>query len=155
METGNEIATIKAISYNPSTYSLALHLVLPSPPPPHPLCLPHQFHAATDMPSDAQRVQYVKTLVDAGYAHRVMLAHDIHTKHRLVRSQGDLWICGTQGVLTPIGTVVTAKTGSKCDQQVKGYFIISQGVKDNFCNMVLESSGHSLFAEVDFGMVKR
>lgn len=40
---------------------------------------------AIDMPSDAQRVQKVKTLVEAGYAHRVMLSHDIHTKHRLVR----------------------------------------------------------------------
>lgn len=39
---------------------------------------------AIDMPSDAQRVQKVKTLVEAGYAHRVMLSHDIHTKHRLV-----------------------------------------------------------------------
>ena len=36
------------------------------------------------MPSDAQRVQWVKTLIEAGFSHRIMLSHDIHTKHRLV-----------------------------------------------------------------------
>ena len=36
------------------------------------------------MPSDAQRVQKVKGLVDAGFSHRLLLSHDIHTKHRLV-----------------------------------------------------------------------
>ena len=47
---------------------------------------------AIDMPSDAQRVQYVKTLVEAGYAHRLMLAHDIHTNHRLVRSHSCFYL---------------------------------------------------------------
>ena len=51
--------------------------------------IPHFLYmyktVAIDMPSDAQRIQKVKTLVEAGYAHRVMLAHDIHTNHRLVR----------------------------------------------------------------------
>ena len=37
-----------------------------------------------DMINDAQRVQKVKLLVDAGYGHRIVLAHDVHTKHRLV-----------------------------------------------------------------------
>ena len=36
------------------------------------------------MPSDAQRVKWVKKLIDAGFSHRIMLAHDIHTKHRLI-----------------------------------------------------------------------
>ncbi len=36
------------------------------------------------MPSDAQRVQKVKLLVDNGFADRVMVSHDIHTKIRLV-----------------------------------------------------------------------
>ena len=36
------------------------------------------------MPSDAQRVQWVKKLVEAGFSHRVLLSHDIGTKHRLV-----------------------------------------------------------------------
>ena len=36
------------------------------------------------MPSDAQRIKMVKLLIDNGYQQRIMLAHDIHTKHRLV-----------------------------------------------------------------------
>lgn len=36
------------------------------------------------MPNDAQRIKMVKLLVDHGYQQRIMLAHDIHTKHRLV-----------------------------------------------------------------------
>lgn len=36
------------------------------------------------MPSDGQRIKMVKLLVDHGYQQRIMLAHDIHTKHRLV-----------------------------------------------------------------------
>ncbi len=43
---------------------------------------------ALDFPSEAQRIQCVKQLVDAGYADRVLLAHDMHTKHRLVRYIG-------------------------------------------------------------------
>jgi len=43
-----------------------------------------QFSLIRDMPSDAQRIQKVKLLIDAGYTHRLLLAHDIHTKHRLV-----------------------------------------------------------------------
>ena len=37
-----------------------------------------------DMPSDAQRIQWVKFLVEQGYRDRVLIAQDIHTKHRLV-----------------------------------------------------------------------
>ena len=36
------------------------------------------------MPSDAQRIQKVKLLYDNGYADRVFLSQDVHTKHRLV-----------------------------------------------------------------------
>ena len=36
------------------------------------------------MPSDAQRMQSVKKLIEAGFSHRILLSHDIHTKHRLV-----------------------------------------------------------------------
>ena len=39
------------------------------------------------MPSDAQRIQQVKLLADNGYADRVVVAQDMHLKHRLVRSQ--------------------------------------------------------------------
>ncbi len=45
-----------------------------------------QLRPDTDFLSDAQRVQCVKQLVDAGYADRVLLALDVHLKHRLVRA---------------------------------------------------------------------
>ena len=37
-----------------------------------------------DMPSDAQRIQWVKFLVEQGFGDRVLIAQDLHTKHRLV-----------------------------------------------------------------------
>ena len=39
-----------------------------------------------DMPSDAQRVHRIRGLVEEGYEDRLVVSHDIHTKHRLVRS---------------------------------------------------------------------
>ena len=38
------------------------------------------------MPNDAQRIHRVKLLADNGYDDRVVIAHDMHTKHRLVRT---------------------------------------------------------------------
>ena len=43
-----------------------------------------QFSKDIDMVSDAQRIKKVKTLVDNGYTHRILLSHDMHSKHRLV-----------------------------------------------------------------------
>ena len=43
-----------------------------------------QWNNAVDFPSDAQKIQKVKLLVDNGYTHRILLSHDIHSKHRLV-----------------------------------------------------------------------
>lgn len=40
------------------------------------------------MPNDAGRIKMVKFLIDHGYQQRIMLAHDIHTKHRLVKYGG-------------------------------------------------------------------
>lgn len=37
-----------------------------------------------DMPSDAQRMDKVTFLASEGYEDRILLSHDIHTKHRLV-----------------------------------------------------------------------
>ena len=37
-----------------------------------------------DMPSDAQRVHLLGVLAREGYGDRLLVAHDIHTKHRLV-----------------------------------------------------------------------
>ncbi|XP_063828375.1 phosphotriesterase-related protein isoform X2 [Ostrinia nubilalis] len=44
----------------------------------------YQLNVETDMPSDAQRIDLIKTLVDEGKEDRVLMSHDIHTKHRLV-----------------------------------------------------------------------
>lgn len=48
------------------------------------LCV--QFNTAIDMPSDAQRIQKVKLLVDSGHSSQVLLSHDLHTKHRQVKA---------------------------------------------------------------------
>ena len=38
------------------------------------------------MPSDAQRLDRIKALMDAGYEDWITVGQDIHTKHRLVSS---------------------------------------------------------------------
>ena len=56
-----------------------------------------------DMPSDAQRIWRIKGLVEEGYEDRLVVSHDIHTKHRLVRSRqievGPLALLGGGGML--------------------------------------------------------
>lgn len=44
----------------------------------------YQLNPNADMPSDSQRVERVKMLADAGKTDRILMSHDIHTKHRLV-----------------------------------------------------------------------
>ncbi|XP_038223492.1 phosphotriesterase-related protein [Zerene cesonia] len=44
----------------------------------------YQLNIATDMPSDAQRLNMIKGLVDDGKENRVLMSHDVHTKHRLI-----------------------------------------------------------------------
>ena len=51
-----------------------------------------QFYASIDMPSDAQRIQKVKLLLDNGHASKVLLSQAIHTKHRLV-SHMIMYVC--------------------------------------------------------------
>jgi len=48
----------------------------------------YQLWEQVDMPSDAQRIQRIKALLDEGYGDRVTLAQDIHTKHRLMKYGG-------------------------------------------------------------------
>ena len=43
----------------------------------------YQF-ADFDMPSDAQRIDKIKHLLSEGYEDKIVIAHDIHTHHRLV-----------------------------------------------------------------------
>uniref|UniRef100_A0A023GF05 Putative phosphotriesterase-related protein n=1 Tax=Amblyomma triste TaxID=251400 RepID=A0A023GF05_AMBTT len=40
------------------------------------------------MPSDAQRLAQLKKLVDQGFAERIVISHDIHTRHRLMKYGG-------------------------------------------------------------------
>ena len=44
--------------------------------------------AEIDMPSDAQRLDFIKRVADAGYSDRIVIGQDIFTKHRLVRYGG-------------------------------------------------------------------
>ena len=48
----------------------------------------HYPAADTDMPSDAQRLDFVRHITDAGYGDRVVLGQDIFTKHRLTAYGG-------------------------------------------------------------------
>ena len=41
-----------------------------------------------DMPSDAQRLGFIQRLIAEGYGDKIVVAHDICTKHRLVRYGG-------------------------------------------------------------------
>ena len=48
----------------------------------------HYPAAEIDMPSDAQRLDFVRRITDAGYGDRIVIAQDIFTKHRLVTYGG-------------------------------------------------------------------
>lgn len=47
-------------------------------------CSLYQLAMQIDMPSDAQRMDSVVLLAKEGYEDRILMSHDIHTKHRLV-----------------------------------------------------------------------
>lgn len=51
-------------------------------------CSHYQLHEATDMLSDAQRIQLLKGLVHEGFEDRIVVAHDIYAKHRLMKFGG-------------------------------------------------------------------
>lgn len=51
-------------------------------------CSYYQLCPSVDMPSDAQRLEKVKSLIKEGLTDRILLAHDIHTKHRLIEFGG-------------------------------------------------------------------
>lgn len=48
----------------------------------------YQQNTAIDMPSDAQRIARIKTLIDNKFQDRITISHDIHTKHRLMKYGG-------------------------------------------------------------------
>ncbi|KAL5285020.1 PTER family protein [Megaselia abdita] len=47
-------------------------------------CSYYQLNSTIDMPSDAQRINNFVKLVEEGFEDKLLIAHDIHTKHRLV-----------------------------------------------------------------------
>jgi len=49
-----------------------------------------QFSRTIDFPNDGQRIAKVKFLLENGFSDRVVISHDIHTKHRLVRTRETL-----------------------------------------------------------------
>ena len=44
--------------------------------------------SSIDLPNDAKRIDYIKILLDKGYGSNIVIAHDICTKHRLVKYGG-------------------------------------------------------------------
>ncbi|XP_039755949.1 phosphotriesterase-related protein [Pararge aegeria] len=48
----------------------------------------YQLNVDTDMPSDAQRIVMIKQLVSEGKEDKILMSHDIHTKHRLTKFGG-------------------------------------------------------------------
>ncbi|CAH0389406.1 unnamed protein product [Bemisia tabaci] len=51
-------------------------------------CSFYQLAPEQDMPSDGQRINKVMALIEEGRGDRILLSHDIHTKHRLVSFGG-------------------------------------------------------------------
>ncbi|XP_066584038.1 phosphotriesterase-related protein [Prorops nasuta] len=51
-------------------------------------CSFYQLNPTTDMPSDAERLDFAKKLRDEKQLDRILLSHDIHTKHRLISFGG-------------------------------------------------------------------
>ena len=47
-------------------------------------CSHYQLNGQVDMPSDAQRINRLYQLIVEGYEDKLLISHDIHTKHRLV-----------------------------------------------------------------------
>ncbi|GFR72129.1 phosphotriesterase-related protein [Elysia marginata] len=48
----------------------------------------YQLTESIDMPSDAQRIQTIKHLLNEGCLKQILISHDIHTKHRLMKYGG-------------------------------------------------------------------
>lgn len=44
----------------------------------------YQLNIDTDMPSDAQRLNMICSLLEEGKEEKILMSHDIHTKHRLI-----------------------------------------------------------------------
>ncbi|XP_045159554.1 phosphotriesterase-related protein-like [Mercenaria mercenaria] len=51
-------------------------------------CSYYQQTPTIDMPSDAERIQRIKFLIENGFQDKITASHDIHTKHRLMKYGG-------------------------------------------------------------------
>ena len=47
-------------------------------------CSHFDLGAEIDMPSDAERIQRIKHLIDEGFEDKILISHDLHSKHGLV-----------------------------------------------------------------------
>ena len=47
-------------------------------------CSHYQYAMSVDMPSDAQRIQRVKQLLEGGFASQLLISHDVVCRHELV-----------------------------------------------------------------------
>lgn len=47
-------------------------------------CSYYQLNPVVDMPSDAERMKHIVALCAEGLERRVLMSHDVHTKHRLI-----------------------------------------------------------------------
>ncbi|GFS34926.1 phosphotriesterase-related protein [Nephila pilipes] len=48
----------------------------------------YQHNEDIDMPSDAQRIKRLHYLIEQGFGDKIVISHDIHTKHRLMKYGG-------------------------------------------------------------------
>lgn len=48
-------------------------------------CSYYQLNPTVDMPSDAERINRIVKMVENGLEDQILMSHDVHTKHRLVR----------------------------------------------------------------------
>ena len=46
-------------------------------------CSHYQYDASVDMPSDAQRIDMVKRLLQSGHRDKILISHDVVCKHEL------------------------------------------------------------------------
>ena len=44
----------------------------------------YQFQRSLDFPNDATRMYLINCLISGGFNDKILVSHDIHTKHRLV-----------------------------------------------------------------------
>lgn len=56
-------------------------------------CSLYQLNLTVDMPSDAQRINNLMRLIDEGYVDKILMSHDLHTKHRLVSNWNIFYCC--------------------------------------------------------------